>query len=255
MEKIPSSLVIHKNLDTTDNRLASLESPLVENPLEQNLGFEFFGKYIQAPENSDFAFDRVEDLWNVELEDSDDEEKEEQQVSDSQASREQERQDLYEQTRRSKDKLFIIKMGTSENQKKDWYIVQVNWDDTSEEQAILYGKYKLQWLVPHESDAKRRRRRDCRYWKEIHMKKGNGELGPMRMVSPAKATPEYIKEQNWTFYEWEMNLLDIKLVGPFNYANISKEANRIHNDEWKSLREKADPKEIDITTMDRVIPL
>ena len=255
MEKIPSSLVVHKNLDTTDNRLASLESPLVENPLEQNLGLEFFGKYIQAPENSDFAFDKVEDLWNIELEDSDDEEGEGQQVSESQARREQERQDLYEQTSQSKDKLFIIKMGTNENQKKDWYIVQVNWDDTSEEQAILYGKYKLQWLVPHETDAKRRRRRDCRYWKEIHMKKGNGELGPMRMISPAKATPEYIKEQGWIVYEWEMNLLDIRLVGPFNYANISKEANRIHNDEWKLLKEKANPKEVDITTMDRVIPL
>ena len=255
MEKIPSSLVIHKNLDTTDTRLASLEGPLVQNPLEQNLGLEFFGKYIRAPEEANFAFDKIEDLWDIEVDDSEDEEDPEEQLPDSEQSRAEEKENLYRQTNQSRDKLFIIKLRTEDRMKKDWYVVQVNWEETSEEEAILYGKYKLQWLIPNEIDARRRRRVDCRYWKEIHMKKENGELGAMRMVSPAKATPEYVRDQGWTFYEWEMNLLDCKIVGPFNFSNISKEAYRVHKDEWRELREKADPKEVDLTTLDRVIPL
>jgi hypothetical protein len=39
MEKTPSSLVIHKRVDTIDTRLAQWEGQLAANPLEKNLGF------------------------------------------------------------------------------------------------------------------------------------------------------------------------------------------------------------------------
>ncbi len=67
MEKLPSSLVIHKRVDSLDTRLTEMEGDLVSNPLERNLGFYDFGKYTTAPADADFAFEKIGDLWNEEI--------------------------------------------------------------------------------------------------------------------------------------------------------------------------------------------
>jgi hypothetical protein len=67
MEKLPSSLVTHKRVDALDTRLAEMEGDLVSNPLEQNLGFFEFGKYTTAPGDADYAFEKINDLWNEEI--------------------------------------------------------------------------------------------------------------------------------------------------------------------------------------------
>ena len=67
MEKLPSSLVIHKRVDTLDSRLVEMEGALVSNPLERNLGFYDFGKYTTAPGDANFAFEKIADLWNEEI--------------------------------------------------------------------------------------------------------------------------------------------------------------------------------------------
>jgi hypothetical protein len=72
MEKLPSSLVmhkrvIHKRVDTLDTQLAEMEGDLVSNPLEQNLGFFEFGKYATAPGDADYAFKKINDSWNEEI--------------------------------------------------------------------------------------------------------------------------------------------------------------------------------------------
>ena len=67
MEKLPSSLVIHKRVDTLDTRLAEMEGALVSNPLERNLGFYDFGKYTTAPGDANFAFEKIADLWQEEI--------------------------------------------------------------------------------------------------------------------------------------------------------------------------------------------
>jgi hypothetical protein len=64
LEKLPSSLVIHKRVDTLDTRLAQMEGQLANNPLERNLGFFDFGKYTTAPDDAAFAFVKVNDMWN-----------------------------------------------------------------------------------------------------------------------------------------------------------------------------------------------
>jgi hypothetical protein len=64
LEKLPSSLVIHKRVDTLDTRLAEMEGQLAHNPLERNLGFFDFGKYTVAPDDEDFAFVKVNDMWD-----------------------------------------------------------------------------------------------------------------------------------------------------------------------------------------------
>jgi hypothetical protein len=68
MEKLPSSVVIHKRVDTLDTRLAQMEGQLASNPLERNLGFFDFGKYIMAADNKDFAFVKVNEMWNEPIE-------------------------------------------------------------------------------------------------------------------------------------------------------------------------------------------
>jgi chemotaxis protein histidine kinase CheA len=64
MEKLPSTIVIHKRVDTLDSRLAQMEGELANNPLEKNLGFFDFGKYTTAPQDAAFAFVKINDMWN-----------------------------------------------------------------------------------------------------------------------------------------------------------------------------------------------
>jgi hypothetical protein len=82
MTPIPSTLVLHKRLQEQDTRLAELEHQLVNNPLEQALGLHKFGRYIQAPDQTKFVFDKVEDLWNQPI-DSDDSSEEDSDIEDN----------------------------------------------------------------------------------------------------------------------------------------------------------------------------
>ena len=63
MELLPSTLILHKCADGADTRLASLRSPLVTNPLEKWLGALDNGPYRQAPPESNWAFERLDDMW------------------------------------------------------------------------------------------------------------------------------------------------------------------------------------------------
>lgn len=63
MERVPSTVVIHKTTDGMDTRLATIHRPLVTNPLENTLGPSQFGTYKQAPANQAYAYERIEDIW------------------------------------------------------------------------------------------------------------------------------------------------------------------------------------------------
>jgi hypothetical protein len=74
LERIPSSVVVHKRMDTCDTRWVQQNANLVsDNPLEHNLGFFDFGKYHKAPDTAKYAFNKVGNLLGYDL-DSDDEE-------------------------------------------------------------------------------------------------------------------------------------------------------------------------------------
>jgi hypothetical protein len=64
MERIPSTVVIHKRLDSLDTRFAKMNHDLVNNPLKQNLSFLYFGKYHKAADDADYAFVRVNEMWD-----------------------------------------------------------------------------------------------------------------------------------------------------------------------------------------------
>ena len=251
MEKIPSSLIINKHLDTSDTRLASLDQDLVNNPLEQSLGFFQYGKYVQAAPGSNFAYDKVEDLWAIDIESDDEDEdleKEPVQVVVNTST-------LYEEIAKSRDKILVVKSKDESSNTNKWYITQVDWDETKERDAKEEGIYRLKWLAPHYADSKKRRRRDCRYWPEIHEVDKHGNLGRMRFVKPEKATREYINDQKWAFYEWDVNLTEDLLLGPFDLRTISKEPNRVDNEIWHRLTEIGQQGDVKVDDIDRVIPL
>jgi hypothetical protein len=66
MKRLLSSMVIHKRVAALDNRLAEMEGALVSNPLERNLGFYDFRSCTKAPGYADFAFEKINELWNEE---------------------------------------------------------------------------------------------------------------------------------------------------------------------------------------------
>jgi hypothetical protein len=67
MEGLPSSMVVHKRVATLDTRLAEMDGELVSNPFERNLGFYDFGRYTKVAEDADFAFEKLNDMWNEEI--------------------------------------------------------------------------------------------------------------------------------------------------------------------------------------------
>jgi hypothetical protein len=58
---IPDSIVIHKRTDGTDKRWIEWNNKLKPHPLEENLGFYDFGKYVKAPDDAKHAYE-----WKIE---------------------------------------------------------------------------------------------------------------------------------------------------------------------------------------------
>ena len=256
MEKVPSSLIINKHLDTSDTRLAALNQNLVSNPLEHNLGFYEYGKYVKAPDGANFAYDKVEDLWSIDISSDNEEDKDDTSPIDTLPEPEESNTEaLYKRIADSRDKLVAIKVPRENSTKYDWYIAQVDWNESAEDVARKTGVYRLIWLVPNSKDSMERRRKDCRYWPEVHEVRRNGELGRMHMLNPTKATRDRIKKHGWAFYEWDVNLCQDLLFGPFNYVTIGKDPTRIPKDVWRQLELLRDKHRLDTSNINSVLPI
>ena len=68
MEKIPSTLILHKKADGADTRFAQSRTPMSEAPLETWLGVLECGAYKQADNDLAWAFVKLEDMWSQEIE-------------------------------------------------------------------------------------------------------------------------------------------------------------------------------------------
>lgn len=64
MIKLPSSIVVHQQMDTLDTKLAAQASEFTTNPLEDTLGIFDFRKYQQI-KNQDYAYTKVDKLWQI----------------------------------------------------------------------------------------------------------------------------------------------------------------------------------------------
>jgi hypothetical protein len=84
LERIPSTVVLHKRIKGIDTRLASIEGPLTHSLAANEFGLRRFETYRRAPKNTNYAFVRLNKLWDKEVEDS---------TSESEESKEEDEQD------------------------------------------------------------------------------------------------------------------------------------------------------------------
>jgi hypothetical protein len=97
VEKLPSSLVIHKRVNSMDMRLTQLDGQLANNPLEKKLGFFDFRKCTQVLDDVKFVYVKINEMWNeaikaqaeLEEEDMDDDEEEEDKRKEATANKSQ----------------------------------------------------------------------------------------------------------------------------------------------------------------------
>ena len=59
MEKIPSTVVLHKHVDGADTIFSTMAGPLAKNPLEKWLGVIIIGSYQAASEDIRWVYDPV----------------------------------------------------------------------------------------------------------------------------------------------------------------------------------------------------
>jgi hypothetical protein len=162
---------------------------------------------------------------------------------------------FYRDIEKSKDKLFIIAENSGNRPKKDWFLVQVDWDETVMARAKSKGRYHCRWYVRHHKDSATRLVSECRFWPEIHEFKPGGHFGALQLVKPSKAIEQLLEDRDWAWYQREINLFADHIVGPFNFTTINKETHRIDPSVWNELRTKSNPSEVDLLSLDRLIQL
>lgn len=89
IEKLPSQIVMHKQVETPNTRLAQAQQIRSRNPLEKILGIPEFGTYQQAAPTEEYAFVKIRDLWDKEIDDTSDTESIETEVQQAIAASEE----------------------------------------------------------------------------------------------------------------------------------------------------------------------
>ena len=142
--------------------------------------------------------------------------------------------------------------------KLEWHVVQVDWDLTEHRKAKKLGEYHCKFLVRYQRDSNTKPTKNCKYWPLIYELRANDTLGAMIVTTPDKVD-NLLRRNPHTraWYELKINLAEDGLVGPFNFGK----ERTIPEEAWKALREEAttiaeeDNKQLDVTDLDRIIPL
>jgi hypothetical protein len=69
-------------VDTADTRFMNATTELVHNPLEKSLGIFDFGKYAQADPTKEYAFIKVNEMWDEPIDNDTDEEEEDEEPNE-----------------------------------------------------------------------------------------------------------------------------------------------------------------------------
>ena len=64
---MPSTVVLPKRVNTMDTQFANSISEFVDRPLEYNVGIFDFGKFRQVDEDEEFAWEKINDMWDESL--------------------------------------------------------------------------------------------------------------------------------------------------------------------------------------------
>ena len=345
MEKLPSTITLHKNADGLDTRLATYANAAVPCPLEKTLGIVDFGRYSIAPPDRLFAYDKIADLWpDIQLEQDDESEEEDGEIVEEpqppvqslqEAARQQAQElehpvaprnprarnetegqgravrprleqrkkrqpspeviprgilkrskrqaqlperyrdepqgpqlggtpgdklkKLFNDVKRSKDKLFLIRHRAQSTGQPKWHLVQVLLDETDRDDARTQGKYQVRFQIRHSGDSKHRSQRHCRYWPEIHVLRSNNTFGVMQQVRPEKV--EKFLDANQTTaaaYDLEVDLMEHGIIGPFDFVPpnaANGESRTVPEYCWEGLLAAQHDYGIDATNINDVVPL
>ena len=264
-----------------DTKWIQQQVNLHDNPLEHNLGFFDFGKYHKAPETAKYAFDRVQDLLNFEMDSASDDSDEEDdldgttedsgtttgipQTADTRRitrsstslvstvapkTTAQARKQMVTETKQSKDKLFFISRQRANHKKHMWFLVKVDEDETNWKRAKSEGVYHVMFYIRCLADSKKKKIRECAYWPNIHEFKRDGvTMGPIVPTKPSKVE-HLLSSKPWRFmwYQDTLNIFESRLVGPFDFMDGYK----VPTEAWDKLL-KAD--NVYTAAINRIVPL
>ena len=310
LTKIPSTVVVHKRVHTADNKMVEKLSGWANSPLERNLRIYDFGRYTKAPSTEEFAFVKINDMWNEELQesgsesdtnsisesDSEPEKETNENIPKQPATRQQKKRKreqamkntqttitnsertrkiqqkqnnksetkqylttLHNEIAESTDKLFIITQQEQGRRKKDWHLIQIDWEETNHSRAKRLGEYHSRFYIRNAKDSKTRLTTNCKYWPLIREIDQYGYFRAIIMVRPNK-TKQYLEKYPETrgWYQLGVNIAEDGVIGPFNFTIIDGEPNRISNNIWKTFEkeiQEAELEDIDITDLRTINPL
>jgi hypothetical protein len=263
MERIPSTLVVHKRPDGADTRMASMRHPLVNNPVQKWLGAIDSGAYQPAAPTDNHAFVKIEDMWSDPMDESEDEEEEAAPTRTSAEEPPVTRTEpktrrhvllqLYRAIYQSRDKLCFFAHQPDGQTAETWYLVQVNLDKTDPLAAKELGRYWVHWMIRHHVDCLSKQTRLCRFWPEVHERTTN-PLQPYGRIVPVRPGHQksVLKRPDRILYEDEVDLASGLLHGPINYERDSSTLSELA---WNAMFLKATLRGIDTNNANSVEPL
>ena len=263
MERIPSTLVIHKRPDGADTRMASMRHPLVNNPVQKWLGAIDSGAYRPAAPTENHAFVKIEDMWSDPIDESDDEEEIETETIPLAEDLPTTRADpptrrrvlhqLYRSIFQSSDKLCFFAHQPAGQTTEAWYLVQVNLEKTDPVSAKELGRYWVHWMIRHHIDCKTKQTHMCRFWPEVHELTTN-PLQPYGRIIPVRPGkhPSVLTRPDRILYEDEVDLASSILHGPIAFEGTSS---TIEETDWTAMINKATLRGIDTHNVYSIDPL
>ena len=153
---------------------------------------------------------------------------------------------------------MIVQYQMEGRMKQQWYVAQVQMQESEERADINNGYYQVRFQMRHAQDSQTRTLRSCRYWPEVHRRQPDGTLGDIIMVRPGKVEKMLQQRHKYMTRQVELNLDKHIMVGPFDYAipnEYNNQANRIPDEVWIDLIEVGEQRGIDTADLNQVIPL
>jgi hypothetical protein len=141
----------------------------------------------------------------------------------------------------SEDKLFFIAYNIPNQSRKEWKIVQLDFDQSMRQypNCLQDGKFIMNFLIRHPKDNTLPIHH-ARFWIEYHK-----ILSPKRLhtqfhiIQPSDISHKLASKQNLTPYREWVNLKDESIIihGPFNFSTINnrKTRDRINTRDWEIL--------------------
>jgi hypothetical protein len=175
-------------------------------------------------------------------------------ITTSQTDKQVLQQELWNDVHSSPDKLFFIRRHETGRDLAEWHLVQVDEEATDRRNARRYGEYHVRYYLKNETDAKKKKTRECQYWPLLRELLQDGYLGAIIQVKPSRVD-KFLNDQptKYIWYQDTINLADVMILGPFEFSKHQN--HHIPEEHWKSLLNKAEDYRVDATNVNRKVPL